>query len=115
MKGKASTFTPHWARVTPIALSSYFCVICVICGLQSPGAESSAWGSRNLLPDFYSEGVSTGDLDGDGAVDIAYGPFWFKGPVSRSLVSKKRRISSYSMPRLICLSPERLRWHYSLC
>lgn len=39
-----------------------------------------AWESKRLLSDFHSEGASVGDLNGDGNVDIAYGPFWFAGP-----------------------------------
>lgn len=29
---------------------------------------------------YYSEGANFGDVDGDGAVDAVYGPYWFKGP-----------------------------------
>ena len=37
--------------------------------------------SRQSLTDvYYSEGVSTGDIDGDGHVDVVYGPYWFAGP-----------------------------------
>lgn len=36
---------------------------------------------RQMLTDvYYSEGVSTGDIDGDGHVDIVHGPYWFAGP-----------------------------------
>ena len=39
-----------------------------------------AWESKTLLPDFHAEGAAVGDLNGDGAPDLAYGPFWFAGP-----------------------------------
>lgn len=36
---------------------------------------------RQQLTDvYYSEGANTGDLNGDGRVDVVYGPFWFVGP-----------------------------------
>ncbi len=36
---------------------------------------------RQRLTDvYYSEGVSVGDIDHDGEVDVVHGPFWFEGP-----------------------------------
>jgi len=36
---------------------------------------------RQQLTDvYYSEGANGGDIDGDGQVDIVYGPYWFEGP-----------------------------------
>lgn len=36
---------------------------------------------RTQLTDvYYSEGVNTGDLNGDGHADVVYGPYWFAGP-----------------------------------
>ncbi len=29
---------------------------------------------------YYSEGANVGDIDGDGAADAVYGPYWFNGP-----------------------------------
>ncbi|MGD9719816.1 MAG: VCBS repeat-containing protein [Pirellulales bacterium] len=29
---------------------------------------------------YYSEGANFGDIDGDGAVDAVYGPYWYAGP-----------------------------------
>jgi putative membrane-bound dehydrogenase-like protein len=37
--------------------------------------------SRQIATDvYYSEGVSTGDINGDGKVDVVHGPYWFEGP-----------------------------------
>ena len=36
---------------------------------------------RQQLSDvYYSEGIAAGDLNGDGATDIVYGPHWYAGP-----------------------------------
>ena len=47
--------------------------------VQFATADDS-WESKRLLSDFHSEDASVGDWNGDGHVDIAYGPFWFAGP-----------------------------------
>jgi hypothetical protein len=38
------------------------------------------WKKRVLTKDFLTEGLSAGDLDGDGIKDLVAGAFWFKGP-----------------------------------
>ncbi len=39
-----------------------------------------AWKKRVVTTDFLTEGLSAGDLDGDGVKDLVAGAFWFKGP-----------------------------------
>jgi hypothetical protein len=45
---------------------------------QQPGGK--AWKKRVITTDFLTEGLSAGDLDGDGVKDLVAGAFWFKGP-----------------------------------
>ncbi|WP_246151780.1 FG-GAP repeat domain-containing protein [Rubripirellula reticaptiva] len=33
-----------------------------------------------LTGTYFSEGASAGDVNGDGEVDVVYGPYWFAGP-----------------------------------
>jgi hypothetical protein len=45
---------------------------------QTPIAKH--WTKKVLTKDFLTEGLSAGDLDGDGVKDLVAGAFWFKGP-----------------------------------
>ncbi len=33
-----------------------------------------------LTDTYYSEGIASGDIDGDGNADVVYGPHWYAGP-----------------------------------
>ena len=46
-------------------------------------AERPAWRKQVLTKNFLTEGLSAGDLDGDGVKDLVAGAFWFKGPEFR--------------------------------
>lgn len=36
--------------------------------------------SQRLTDVYFSEGASAGDINGDGLLDVVYGPYWFAGP-----------------------------------
>jgi hypothetical protein len=44
------------------------------------GPIRKSWKKRVLTKDFLTEGLSAGDIDGDGKTDLVAGAFWFKGP-----------------------------------
>lgn len=52
-------------------------------GLVSIAVDASrpdVWQTRQLHDQFFSEGASFGDVDGDGHGDLVSGPYWWKGP-----------------------------------
>lgn len=39
-----------------------------------------SFASQQLSDVYFSEGANAADLNGDGAVDVIYGPYWYEGP-----------------------------------
>jgi len=58
-------------------------VLCLLmlCGATEASDFTLHWFERHQLTDtYFSEGANAGDLNGDGAADVVYGPYWFEGP-----------------------------------
>lgn len=39
-----------------------------------------SWGYQRPMDRFFSEGIASGDINGDGSVDLVVGPYWLEGP-----------------------------------
>lgn len=55
-------------------LLAFFCLFPVVVAADSP------WKTQRIHEQFYTEGSSVGDLNGDGRADVVAGPFYFLGP-----------------------------------
>lgn len=54
------------------------CCLTFPASAQTPA--QSGWKKKTASTAFLTEGLSAGDLDGDGVPDLVAGAFWFKGP-----------------------------------
>jgi hypothetical protein len=64
-------------KLKPLAIPAF------VFTLSIPAIAESGpppWTKIKADTDFLTEGLSVGDLDGDGVKDLAAGAFWFKGP-----------------------------------
>lgn len=50
-------------------------------------AQQPLWKKHVVTTDFLTEGISAGDIDGDGVKDLVAGAFWFKGPDFKEMKS----------------------------
>jgi VCBS repeat protein len=48
--------------------------------LDLPTGTRHAFRRIRIGSEFYCEGATYGDFDGDGNADVAFGPFWYEGP-----------------------------------
>ena len=49
-----------------------------------------------LNPQFYSEGINTGDLNRDGIQDVISGPYWYPGPAfTQKLTFRAARVAPF--------------------
>lgn len=47
---------------------------------HSPDSHRIEWQTKQLSPEFFSEGATVGDFNRDGKADVASGPWWYEGP-----------------------------------
>lgn len=73
-------------------------VLCAVISAQSP-PEKGEWRKFVVTPEFITEGLSAGDIDGDGVMDLVAGHLWFKGPdfkeVTRFKMGAARPVTAY--------------------
>lgn len=58
-------------------------IACILASSVEVQAEEFAlhtFKRQRLTDRYYSEGANAGDINGDGKVDVVYGPYWFEGP-----------------------------------
>ena len=72
-----------WEKSWPPSLLAVAIVTTVFVWPTSITADETvlhSFARQSLTDIYYSEGAAAGDLNGDGAVDIVYGPHWYEGP-----------------------------------
>lgn len=78
---------PRDARPASLRQHRYRMIAKVIAAIAIAGVftceakgDAVHWEKQTLTADFVSEGASVADFDGDGHVDLASGPYWWRGP-----------------------------------
>lgn len=71
------------------------------------GPTGKGWKKQVVSRDFLSEGLSSGDLDGDGVADLVAGAFWFKGPDFREALNYR---PGHAMPVKSYIEDSFLSW-----
>jgi putative membrane-bound dehydrogenase-like protein len=70
----------HFKRLTGVVLCSVGTVVGITDLLIAQQHTKRTFQRQQLTDTYFSEGIAVGDVNGDGVVDVVYGPYWFAGP-----------------------------------
>ncbi|PQO47117.1 FG-GAP repeat domain-containing protein [Blastopirellula marina] len=56
------------------------CCLVVASTAQAQSFQLHTFERQPLTDQYYSEGANAADINGDGVMDVVYGPYWFEGP-----------------------------------
>ncbi|QDT02073.1 FG-GAP repeat protein [Rubripirellula lacrimiformis] len=64
---------------------AFYRTVFACCVIASASAHADqyvnhSFNRQQLTSTYFSEGANVGDVNGDGAADVVYGPYWFAGP-----------------------------------
>ena len=68
--------------LSALRLACVMAIACIGCSTASAvePEELFSFEKRVLTDEYYCDGLATGDIDRDGNMDVAAGPFWYAGP-----------------------------------
>lgn len=70
--------------MSPHPRSTSRCLLLILsaipCTAFSADFSLHSFERKQLTDVYYSEGANAGDVNGDGVMDVVYGPYWFAGP-----------------------------------